>query len=112
MKIIQGMYKLPQVGILAKNLLTQYLSDHGYYQVKQTPGLWRHVWRTISFTLVVDDFGIVFVEWEQADHLMSALTMHYENITIDWEGKLYCGIKIIWDYIKWYVDISMPRYVK
>ena len=39
-EIIRGMYRLPQAGIFANNLLAQYLINHGYYQVKQTPGLW------------------------------------------------------------------------
>ena len=35
--------------------------------------------RPISFTLIVDDFGIGFVRREHADHLMSALKMYYEK---------------------------------
>ena len=35
MEIIQGMYGLPQAGIIEKNLLTQILSNHGYYQTKK-----------------------------------------------------------------------------
>jgi len=27
------------------------------YECINTPGLWRHEWRPITFTLVVDDFG-------------------------------------------------------
>ena len=55
------MYRLPQSGILANNLIAQRLSNHGYYQVKQTPGLWQHVWRPISFTLLVENFGIGYI---------------------------------------------------
>jgi hypothetical protein len=29
----------------------------------------------------------------------------------DWEGKLYCGIHIQWDYKKRTVDLSMPGYI-
>ena len=36
MEIIRGMYGLPQAGILVKTLLAQRLSNHGYYQVKNT----------------------------------------------------------------------------
>ena len=57
-EIIGVMYVLPQAGTLVNNLLAQCLHNHVYYQVKRTPGLWRHVWRAILFTLVVDDFGI------------------------------------------------------
>ena len=47
MEIIRGMYGLPQAVILANNILAQRLINHGYYQVKQTQGLWLHVWRPI-----------------------------------------------------------------
>ena len=40
MEIIRGMYVMPQAVILAKNLLAQFLSNHGYYQFKKSPGLW------------------------------------------------------------------------
>ena len=43
MEIIRVMYGLPQVEILANNLIAQRLSNHEYYQVKKTPGLWKHV---------------------------------------------------------------------
>ena len=106
------MYVPPHAGILANNLLTESLSNHGYYQVKQTPVLLRHVWRPISFTLVVDYFGIGYVGRENTDHLMSALKMYYENITTDWKGKLYCSITMKWDYIERYVYISMNKYAE
>ena len=58
---IRVVYVLPQAGILEKNLLAQRLSNHGYYQVKKKQILWQHVWRPISFTLVVEDFGIGYL---------------------------------------------------
>ena len=61
MEIIRRMYGLSQAGILAKQLVAQFLGNHGYYQVKHTPVLWQHLWRTILFTLVVNNFGIVYV---------------------------------------------------
>ena len=78
MEIIQGMYGLPQAVILANNLLTQHLVNHGYYQVKHMPGFWHHVWIPISFTSVVDNLGIVYVGREHAYHPMSAFKMYYE----------------------------------
>jgi hypothetical protein len=70
-----------------------------------------HISCLIQFTLVVDNFGIKYVGKEHANHLLSTLKEHY-TINIDWEGKLYCGIILTWDYIKKHVDISMPRYIK
>ncbi len=42
-KIRQGMYGLPQAGILANKLLEQRLAARGYYQCQHMPGLWRHM---------------------------------------------------------------------
>jgi hypothetical protein len=50
---------LPQAaGILANNLLHKRFAPKGYYEWKQTPGLWKHASRPISFTLVVNNFGV------------------------------------------------------
>ena len=65
------------------------------------------MWITISFTLVGGNFGIFNVGRENADNLMSALKIYYAKITTEWEGKLYCGITMKWDYKKIYVDISI-----
>ena len=109
-EIQRGMYRLPQAGILAKNQLTKRLEPKGYYQCRHTPGLWRHKWRPILFSLVVDDFGIKYVRKEHANHLIAAIEENYEFST-DWVGTLYFGIKITWDYVKCIVDLSMPNYI-
>jgi hypothetical protein len=88
-----GMYGLPQAGIIANQLLTRRLQPHGYYQCRHTPGLWRHKWRPILFSLVVDDFGIAYVGKQHAEHLINAIEDDYE-FTKDWTGTLYCGITI------------------
>ena len=33
-------------------------------------------------------------------------------MTENWEGKLYCGITLDWNYAKRWIDISMPGYIK
>ena len=58
--INQGMYGLPQSGILAQHLLEKGLNDRGYWQINHTPGLWTNKTRRICFTLVVDDFGVKY----------------------------------------------------
>ena len=84
--------------------------EKGYYQCRHTPGLWRHKWIPILFSLVVDDFGIKNVGKEHADHLIAAIEENHEFST-DWGGTLYCVITITWDYVKRIVDISMPNYI-
>ena len=56
------MYGLPQLGILENKLLKERLAGEGYIPTKHTPGLWMHKNDLIRFTLVVDDFGIKYVE--------------------------------------------------
>eukprot|EP00804_Cyclotella_cryptica_P026302 CCRYP_007636-RA/>CCRYP_007636-RA protein AED:0.47 eAED:0.42 QI:0/0/0/1/1/1/2/0/610 len=111
MEIRRAMYGLPQAGMMANKVLKQRLAKHGYYEVIHTPGLWRHTTRPVSFTLVVDDFGIKYVGKTHAEHLLNALREHY-TLDIDWSGSLYCGITLKWDYLNKTVDISMPDYIK
>ena len=61
MRIIHGIYGLPQAGKLANDLLKKPLAEEDYFEVDHTPGLFKHKWRPIWFTLVVDDFGIKYV---------------------------------------------------
>jgi hypothetical protein len=108
--IKRGMYGLPQSGILAQELLEKRLNNQGYHQSKHTPGLWTHDWRPISFSLVVDDFGVKYVGEEHANHLVNAIKEHYD-VTEDWEGKRYLGLTFDWDYTERKVHLSMPDYI-
>jgi hypothetical protein len=81
------MYGLPQVGLIANVLLAKRLAKHGYRPVQHTHGLWMHKWRPINFSLVVDDFGVMYVGQEHVEHLEAALEENYE-ISTDWEGAL------------------------
>jgi len=110
LEVRKAIYGLPQAGILANQLLRQRLRPHGYYEVPHTPGLWKHTTRPTQFTLTVDDFGVKYIKQDDADHLITALKKHYE-LDVDWDGKLYCGITLTWNYEQRYVDISMPKYV-
>ena len=75
-EVRKGMYGHPQAGIIANELLEKRLNKKGYYQSEQVPGLWTHKLRPISFTLVVDDFGVKYTREQDVLHLMSALKQH------------------------------------
>jgi hypothetical protein len=96
-EIQKGMYGLPQAGILANKLLQDRLAKHGYRPVRHTHGLWRHDTRPITFSLVVDDFGVKYVGRDNAQHLHDALNTYYKTSSVDWDGRLYCGITLDWD---------------
>jgi hypothetical protein len=110
-RIDNGMYGLPHTGRLANNLLVTRLAPHGNHPIKHTHGLWCHKTRPITFTLVVDDFGVKYIGKKHDNHLLNALKQHYE-VTADWEGKMYCGILLKWDYENRTVDLSMPGYIE
>jgi hypothetical protein len=86
----RAVWGLPQAGILANKSLHKQLLPHGYYKCKHTPGLWQDLTHPISFTLVVDDFGVKYVGREHVDHLIKCIKEKYE-LTEDWTGNLYCG---------------------
>ena len=107
----QAVWGLPQAGILANKRLRRKLAPFGYYECVNTPGLWTHKTRPISFTLVVDDFGVKYANQEDVEHLIASIKQMY-TLTKDWTGDLYCSIILEWDYDNRMVDISMPGYVK
>jgi hypothetical protein len=106
-EIRKDMYGLPQASILAHKLLEK----HGYHQSKYTPGFWKHQSHPTQFLLVVDSFGIKYVGKQHAAHLITVLKEHYE-ITKDWQGRIYLGVDLDWDYDKQEVHLSMRKYVQ
>jgi hypothetical protein len=105
------MYGLPQAGIIAQELLTKRLHKARYRQSTITPGYWCHYWRPISFTLVVDNFGVKYINKEDVKHLASILKQDYK-IDIDWEGTQYLSLMLDWDYATCKVHPSMPGYIE
>ena len=75
-----------------------------------TNGLFAHRRLPTKFALCVDDFGIKYNSDQDLQHLINTLKKHYD-ISIDKEGKNYCGLTFDWFYKEGYVDISMPGYV-
>jgi hypothetical protein len=109
-EVRKGMYGLPQARLLANILLSKRLAKHGYSPVPHAHGLWTHKWRPIKFSLVVDNFGVMYVGREHAEHLEATLEENYE-LSTDWAGALCCGIKLQWDYEARTVDLSMSGYI-
>jgi hypothetical protein len=74
-----------------------------------TPGLWHHRTKCTTFILCVDDFGVKYFSKADAQHLIDAIISADYKLTIDWSGKLYCGLTLDWHYDEGYIyiDISM-----
>ena len=111
MEIRKALPGLCQSGALAAKKLAADLKPFGYYKVPKTNGLWKHESRPISFTLVVDNFGVSYVDKADAQHLEAALKKNYP-MTVDWTGDKYIGITLDWNYSKRELRTSMPGYVK
>ena len=108
-KAIKGMYGLPHAGLIANELLEERLNAAGYFQSKLVPGLWAHESRKIQFSLVVDDFGVKYVQKTDAQHLESVLKEFYP-VKTEWDGSRYIGIHLDWDYTRRQVHLSIPGY--
>jgi hypothetical protein len=107
----RAVWGLPQAGILANKKLKRKLAPFGYRECIDTPGLWKHESWPLTFTLVVDDFGVKYEKKEDAEHLIASIKATY-RLTKDWTGNLYCGITLDLDYANCTVDISMPGYIR
>ena len=110
-EIRKAIYGLRQSGALAAEQLRKVLAPEGYFQSPHTPGLWLHKTRDISFTLVVDDFGVKYTNKADAEHLEGVLKQNYP-VKSDWKGEKYIGIDLDWDYLARKLVTTMKGYVK
>ena len=110
-KINKAWYGLRQSGRIAHDDLVAHLAKHDYVKAKYTEGFFRHKTRDISFTLVVDDFGIKYTNLEDVEHLNRILREKYKY-KVDMAAKQYIGIHLNWDYKKRELICSMDGYVE
>ena len=110
-KINRAWYGLKQAGKIAHDDLVSHLEQHGYIKAKWTEGLFFHRSRDISFTLVVDDFGIKYTDPKDLQHLATIMRIKYP-FKIDEQAKQYIGITLNWDYEQRELRCSMPGYVQ
>jgi hypothetical protein len=75
------------------------------------PGLRTHDWHPITFSLIVDDFGVKYIGEEHAQHLLQMVQKYY-TCSFKKEGERYCGLTIKWDYVSKKVHLLMPSYIK
>ena len=103
------MYDLPQSGLLANNLLEKRLNKRGYQQSKLVPEIWKHDWLPIQFTLVVDNFDVIYVGGKHALNFKKTLEENYK-VTTEWDGTRYIVITVDWDYRRRQVHLSLSGY--
>ena len=109
--VTKGMYGLPQAGKLAQDRLCAHLASFGYVQAANVPCLFQHESNGVTFTLVVDDFGVKYHSRDAAEHLIKCLQDLYK-LKVDWSGSTYLGITIAFDAAAHSVALSMPGYIQ
>jgi len=110
-EISKGIYRLPQFGWLAYDKLAKHLTIRGFTPTLHPSGLFKQQTTNVTFFLVVDDFGIKFIHQEDAQHLVDHLNKYYKT-TVNWNRKLFCDMRLEWDYIDRTVVLDIPNYVK
>ena len=91
--------------------IVKQLSDDFYFPTSPTTEPFCHLTWPKTFNLVIDDFGDKYFGKHNSDNLNNTFKKHC-NVTIDWNGFSFCGIKLKWDHDKKTVDISMENYAK
>ena len=89
-------YGLPQAGALSQQRLFRHLHKHGYHPLPSSPSVFRNDDGTIRFTLVVDDFAVVWSNQQQMDHFLHTLTALYQ-VKVNRQGTKYLGMNIVID---------------
>jgi hypothetical protein len=64
----------------------------------------------MSFTLVVDDFGVKYNNIDDFNFLVDCLKKKYD-LHVDLTGSKYIGVRLDWDYTANTLVTSMPTYV-
>ena len=72
-KIRKAIYGLKESGKLANIKLQTVLASEGYKLCRFTHGLYRHEARNITFSLVVDNFGVRYINKRDAFYLIKTL---------------------------------------
>lgn len=110
-RVKKAMYGLPQAGYIAQQDLGKLLKANGFYECPRTPQVFRHETRNLTMSIVVDDFGVLYLKKEDVDWLLGVLGTKYE-LKVDWAGELYIGITLQWDYEARTCRMSMPDYIR
>ena len=110
-RIKRAWYGLRESGKIAHDDLVDHLKKFGYEKTENTLGLFRHKTRNITFTLVVDDFGISYTDESDVHHLINAIKERYP-VKVKMDPDQYIGITLKWDYQKRELRCSMDGYVE
>lgn len=96
--------------MLGRENIIKVLKPFVYSPDPLSPNLWAHHTRPITFCLCVDDFGVKYYTADALNHLFMALISTF-TISVDDNGKKYCGLTLSWNYEQGFVDGSMSQFI-
>ena len=109
--IRKAIYGLREAGFIANVKLKRILRLEKYVPSKFTPGLFTHKTKEIAFSLVVDNFSVIYKKREDIEHLLKTIQDRYP-VKAEWDSTFYLGVTSKFDYEERSYKISMPGYVK
>jgi hypothetical protein len=68
--VLKTHYGLPQTGALSQERLLAHLLQHGYTQLSHSQSLFRNEDGSVRFSLVVDDFAVIWSKKASMEHLI------------------------------------------
>lgn len=92
-KIKRAWCGLKQSGKIAHDDLVAHLGKHGCIKAGQTDGLFKHETRDVSFTLVVDDFGVKHTKEDDVKHL-TMIMREKHTFKVDMKAEQHVGIHL------------------
>ena len=110
-KINKAWFGLRQSCKIPHNDFVQHLNKQGYVQAKNSDRLFFHGLCDISFTLVVDDFGIQYTNKDDVNHLIS-LMQGMCKFKVDFDTKQYIEIHLKWNDLEQTIRYAMKGYVE
>ena len=95
------------------SLLIKRISKAGYQLCHQTstPGLWKHGWSPITFTVSVDKLKIKVKGAKHTKHITRSPKKYYK-VTVDWKGINTFSINLPFDYENSVLNTSVPGFVE
>jgi hypothetical protein len=109
-EVVKSLYGLPHAGNISQDSLITHLATHGYHQTSTTC-LFRHESNGVTFTLVVDNFGVKFTNKQSAQQLIDCLKLRYP-LTVNWNATKYLGLSLRFDKANRLVGLSIPGYIQ
>ena len=107
--ILKSLYGLAISGLLSQLRLLAQLYSYDFIQT-ETPCLFRHRTRDITFCLVVDDFAIRYTSLDDLKHFTDCLSELY-HIKVHPECVSFLGFTIVYDRVARTISLSYPSYI-